>query len=116
MCFGSLAGCTRDNCLQSPANCASNPLGQGCGDCITKSCMDSFQTCAGLVYTPTTGAPTTSAPSMSAKSTMVYGNVNLNQDAVNYNAVVVGSTVGVLCGVATLLVLFSGISTLKTMM
>ena len=111
-----MAGCTRDNCVSPPASCASDPLGPNCADCITRECMDDFQKCAGLVYTPATGAPTTAAPTTPAKITMVYGNVNLNQDAVNYNAVVVGSTVGVLCGVATLLVLFSGISTLKTMM
>ena len=72
-----------------------------------------------MPYSPynTSLAPTsTPVPAPAPKISWTYGAQNLNQNDINYNAVVVGSVVGVLCGVASLLVLFSGVSMFKTMM
>ena len=117
--------CTGNNCVA----CVSNPSSMECATCVNTQCMPAFTQCSGIVYNPqnngsfvptaypTSAAPTnpTQAPTV-ALPDIVYGYVNLNQEDINYNAVVVGSTVGVLCGAATLLVLFSNISLFKTVL
>jgi len=62
----------------------------------------------GPTVSPTTAAPTTKAPSFSPYTPgFIVGEVNLNQDTSNFNSVVVGSSVGVLCGVTTLVIVVS---------
>merc|ERR1719436_1835773 len=44
-CFGSLTGCTKDNCM---FDCMTDANGSKCKDCVDDHCTPAFETCSGL--------------------------------------------------------------------
>merc|ERR1719326_1732315 len=44
-CFGTLTGCTKDNCM---FDCMMDATGSSCKNCVDKSCTPAFETCSGL--------------------------------------------------------------------
>merc|ERR1719326_1968965 len=44
-CFGTLTGCTKDNCM---FDCMMDAQGSSCKTCVDKSCTPAFETCSGL--------------------------------------------------------------------
>jgi len=44
-CFGTLTGCTKDNCM---FDCMLNPNGQSCKSCVDQHCTPAFESCSGL--------------------------------------------------------------------
>merc|ERR1712176_1708835 len=44
-CFGSLTGCTKDNCM---FDCMADANGSKCKNCVDAHCTPAFETCSGL--------------------------------------------------------------------
>jgi len=44
-CFGTLTGCTKDNCM---FDCMLSATGSSCKNCVDKDCTPAFETCSGL--------------------------------------------------------------------
>merc|ERR1712066_554847 len=44
-CFGTLTGCTKDNCM---FDCMLDANGSSCKNCVDKSCTPAFETCSGV--------------------------------------------------------------------
>merc|ERR1719192_2424761 len=44
-CFGTLTGCTKDNCM---FDCMFDASGQKCKSCVDEHCTPAFETCSGL--------------------------------------------------------------------
>ncbi len=44
-CFAKTGDCSFKKC---PAECAADPNGQKCKDCLAKNCIPAFETCSGL--------------------------------------------------------------------
>merc|ERR1712207_13314 len=44
-CFGTLTGCTKDNCM---FDCMLDANGSSCKNCVDQHCTPAFETCSGL--------------------------------------------------------------------